>query len=617
VKYGKKLSGKRMKNRKHRKLSNTKIEKSQLYHLHFCTWRTNHTQSKIVPPHLCGKFKPAKLAIFLALILIITIFGAMNANANTPQGTLASESTRLSLSSTTQPFQTLSPSQENRNQGTNLSIEYLAPSPLIVTQLPNLFSNNLSSQLPTNTTNEKPIANYNYYAIFTIEGVIFAQNRVGAIVYNSTDAAAVINYALGKGNVHIYLRIGVYSCQTSIIGKSGVFFEGEARGDFENFTSGTVLKYCGGQTQAFIDARECRDFNIANLKIKNTGGAVIGIYIGSAQNDANKTKAIHFSELVIDGFGYGLRGYTFGPDDSTYEDCFIGNNVICNVDNLSSESKFYGGTLYTSAIGVRVQRAAGASADAGMAFWGTTFSGNAVCVEIAGEQSINHLTFTACWFENTDKMILRTTNAKSGIDLGSVEFINCIGTVNSQTFMDLSCRNIWMSWGGGTLYPTNGVIASIITDGTGGTLQHVHVVLDAGQELIYFNDTANGLAGFNSAILLLINDANGYSPASALTTNWLNEWQSFDFPSDGHSLVKVSVTYKWDPNGANSGIALNSAAGRFGTVEASGNTQRSNTIDITAYARTNMNLRSSFDLQLHGDGTKAPSVHLVEIIYEW
>jgi hypothetical protein len=143
------------------------------------------------------------------------------------------------------------------------------------------------------------------------------------------------------------------------------------------------------------------------------------------------------------------------------------------------------------------------------------------------------------------------------------------------------------------------------------------VVVDAGQELLSFKDAENGLAGYNSAILYLLNDANGYSPPGAASANWTSVWQSFDFPIDGRSLVKVSISYRWNPNSEVGGIALNSAFGRFGASEPGVCEARFDTVGITDYVRTNMGLGADFDLQLCGNGATAPTVYLVELIYEW
>ena len=237
---------------------------------------------------------------------------------------------------------------------------------------------------------------------------------------------ACLKAAPGK---KVFIKNGVYYAITCISGvnQADLIIEGEEMGAFDNFKEGTTLIFNGSAGKVFIDGLGCRNVTLRNIKIKNQSSVsnLIGVRVGDNTNSANKTKCSSWLDVVIDSFPNGLQGATYGPDDSTFINCYFGNSSIVAVNNLSSQCKFLGGTFYSSAIGYQFGRAAGASAaDSGAEFYGTVFSGCAVPFEIIGGQNMNVLYCAGVWVENANTMILRVTNASTGIYIGSIIFMD-------------------------------------------------------------------------------------------------------------------------------------------------------------------------------------------------
>jgi hypothetical protein len=308
-----------------------------------------------------------------------------------------------------------------------------------------------------------------YKAVEGVNGTLHATTN--------TDAAVVMNAVRSTvdtaGGGVIGFLDHAYQCATAFTGANNVSLEGENMGPFESFTQGTILEYTGPNATAILNYEACRWFSIRNLKLYNSSGNTIkGLYCGDTTNSANKSKGIYLENVVVDSFDYGIQGSTWGPDDSTFNHVWVGNSDTIGIDNLSSQCCFTGGSIYENPIGVRVQRAAGTSADASLQFYGTVFSGNPVHIEIDGDQSINTLTFTGCWLEDTDTMILRTTNATAGINCGSVLFDNCVASVNigsSTTWMDLSARTIRVEINGGSWVTTGDIAEGACDAGSNAT----------------------------------------------------------------------------------------------------------------------------------------------------
>lgn len=459
------------------------------------------------------------------------------------------------------------------------------------------------------------------YTIWVDDGNYFAKNQFGTIIYEGTNAATVIQASIDSlttgGTIYFSNQRFVFT--TPIDGKNSVNLIGESKGPFENFDVGTVLDYAGGSDSgnAFIDYRACRNVEIRNLKIYNSGGNDInGIYMGDTTNSIYKTKEPLLENIVVDGFTTGLLGDVFGPDEITLIHVYVGNNVI-GVDNLSN-MRCFGGSIYENEqIGLRIRRAAGDSADASLVATGTTWSGNPVQIDVAGYQSINIITLDGCWFENTATMLIDTGNADPGMSVGSISFNNCVATVNNATaeaYFDFSGVNVECRFVGGTLYSNSPI--DIITDGAGGTIQRLKIQPQAGTEMITINDSNNGICGFDFGIIPLLTEVNGFTPGAAVGAVWTGTYITHTMNVRAPYITKAYVCYRWNPNSASGKLRL-SAAGAMGESAPGASGNRYDELDCTTEARAGLAEMGDIDIQFQDDGVSPPTLYNICLIYEY
>jgi hypothetical protein len=457
------------------------------------------------------------------------------------------------------------------------------------------------------------------YTFYFANGTYYGEDANGGqiIPAGSINASYVLNsiISIASQGATIIVNDGIYFFTSGIIASKNVYLRGESMGAFDDFTSGTVLKYVGAASSVFIDARDNRFLQISDLKIINAGGASAGLRLGgSVVASTLATKCIYLKNLVIDGFATGILGDVQGPDDSNYDNLFVGNCTIA-IDHMSSQSKFIGGAFYDTDIGVRVYRGTTPHPDASMQFYGTVWSGaTTTAIDIIGNQSVRALTFVGCWFE-TVAMILRTTRAQGGIFLGSIDFINCNG-YPTDTVFDLSGRNINVIWDGGELYPSS-YPAFVYTDGVGSTSQHVRIAhLSAGSERISFHDDNNGLRGIDNSEYIMLNDFLG---ANSLVTSasWTNTFQNMPCLWSANSTTTCTLIVKWTPGSTNAGIRVRYGASIIASIEPESAAYRADLIDISANARTLMDYGGDIVIQCHGNGSIAPTVNLIQFLYSY
>lgn len=461
-------------------------------------------------------------------------------------------------------------------------------------------------------------------------------NRLGTLVYGGVadtggvsgdDGGALLNAARADivtaavGGA-IGISNGHYHCPTRFTGGNAVELIGESMGPFDDFTKGAVLEYTGASADPFIDYRDCRYMGIQNLKLHNAGASTIGLRVGGVHNDTERTKAIFPRNVVIDGFDTGILGDTFGPDDSSLYDVYIGNATTCGIDHLSSQFKIYGGSIYgTTGIGLRVSRTVAAQPDSAMECYGTVWSGPSVCVDVAGNQTIRGLSFFGCWFEDIDTKLLDITNADAALNVGSILFENCFGYTNAgaDSIFDLRGRSVSVEWKGGELYPADNP-TTIRTDGVGATYQYVRITHPiAGQERISFTDANSGLRGFERYWVPFIDTITGYE-CLATGVNYVAVLNDHKCPWYQYQIIKATAYYKWDPNSNVAGLRLCYPAGVAitGSVSEPGaDGLRSDTLDISAFARATMDRDGAIVTEAKGDGANDAALYLVGIIYEY
>lgn len=436
--------------------------------------------------------------------------------------------------------------------------------------------------------------------------------------FTSIDAGVVFNAcktALGTLSQvgAIGIRNNIYEFTTPFVGGNCVDLIGESPGPFEDFTKGVVLKYVGANTPALLDYRACRSLNFHNIKLKNTGSAIRGIYWGDTTNSANKTKAPFVQNVVIDGFQYGIQGDTFGPDEGTYIHLYVGNNSVCGIDNLSN-SRFYGGSIYSNPIGLRFGRAAGASADASIVADGLTFSGNPISIDLIGAQSMNILKLTGCWIENTN-LVLNTQNSTQDIYIGDISFDNCVVT-SLVDFFDLRRRSCRLKFDNGTLYYNGGgSVGYVRTDGAGGTLQKVRLNFSVGMDRVAFNDAGSGLHGWESAIFPFFMDYEGYQPASPVGGSYVSIGFSYPVSVTMYQVIKATACWRWNPNSTSGKIRFHSSTD-FGASEPAANGLRYDKIDCTANVR-GLGYLGDIDIQIADNNVTAPKLLGAWLAYEY
>lgn len=478
------------------------------------------------------------------------------------------------------------------------------------------------------------------YIIRKIGGVYDAINSVGTRVYGGAtdegsvdgdDAAAVIQAAIDALTTggKIFFQNGVYTCTSHLTGGDNVVLVGETRGSFDDLTEGVVLHYTGADAGVFLDFQDCRYMGMENMKLYNTGNATVGLRVGGAGNDADRTKAITLRDVVIDGFATGILGSTYGPDDCSFYDVFVGNSSTCGIDNMSSQVRMFGGSIYgTTGIGVRHTRLdAGGHPDCSLQFFGTIWSGPAICIDlVAGAAgNLRTLEFYGCWFESVATGILNTQNTAAGLYVADVLFSNCKGYTDAGAsyIFDLRNRGINVRWEGGELYPADNP-TPILTDGLSGARQRVRISYwIQGIERISFTDTNTGLRGFERFYLPIMDSdpATGVSPSIAGDV-WTVVWNNTDAPWAQYQVIKAYVNFKWDPNSTSGGIRLAYPAGTALTGSArdpgSDTGVETYTGDISAFARASIGWEGEIALEMHHDGAAAdPTVYKVWITYEY
>lgn len=460
------------------------------------------------------------------------------------------------------------------------------------------------------------------FLVRIIGGKYQAISSTGTLTYGGVDdagtidgddAGAVINAAVAACTTGgtVYIKNGVYTTSTGIVGANGVSLIGEGMGPFEDFAKGTVFDYTGAGKA--VDFDECRWFRLENMKIYGANGTgTHGLYLGGAHNDATKTKAVTLSNVTIDSFDYGIQGNTFGPDEGTYIHLYVGNCTL-GIDNLSN-SRFYGGSIYSCTTGMRFGRAAGASADASIVADALTFSGCTTVFDIIGEQSMNILTLTGCWIEGASKVI-DTQNSTAGIYLGDISFDNCV-IVSDDVFFDLRDRTCRLKVDNGTLY-CNGIGAgTILTDGTSGTYQRVRINTSVGRDNITFTNTNSGLKGWESACIPVFDSIAGYQPGAPIGGTYTSIGHSYQWPLTQYQPVIARACWQWNPGSASGRIRFHSTDD-FGetTLSAAGN--RYDEVTINAADITNMAVGADFDIQMKDDNSTAPTLYMAWIIYEY
>lgn len=461
------------------------------------------------------------------------------------------------------------------------------------------------------------------YIIFKNGSTYYRRNSTtGQVDDSNADAATLINAAitaLTTGGI-VFVRNGIYSCTNQIVLGNGVRLIGESMGPFDSFTVGTVLQDTGAGAAPFVDGQDKRHFGLENLKLYLNGGAsTSGLRMGGTASGDPRTKAITLRNIAIDGFPVGIQCSTYGPDDSTAYDCFVGNAATMAIDNMSSMFKFVGGTIYDSPIGFRVDRTGGGHPDSGNQFYGTIWSGTDVCIEVIGDDAIRGMSFYGCWFEDVDTMILRTTNATAGTYLGFFNFHGCYGYVNTGAdIFDVSQTTVSILWEGGELYPADDP-TDIVTNGGTATLQYIGIRgYIPGQERINFNDTAAGLRGLSGKHFKLFYDPTNVGLSAGNAAAWHTFAPNSWMPYRQYEVCHAHVIYRWDPGSASGGLRLAFPVGTgvTGTSYIPGAAGvRTDTIDCTMGIRDETG-DGEMVLESIGDAANNVIVYSMELIYE-
>jgi hypothetical protein len=439
---------------------------------------------------------------------------------------------------------------------------------------------------------------------------------------DGTSAADTLNAAIAALTTGgaIFIKNGVYSFTDAIAGSNGVRLVGESMGPFDSFTVGTILQDTGAGAAPFVDFQDKRHFGLENLKLYLNGGAsTSGLRLGGTAAADPRTKAIVLRNVTIDSFAVGIQGSTYGPDDSSLYDCFVGNASSMAIDNMSSQVKMVGGTIYETPIGFRVDRTGGGHPDCGNQFYGTVFSGADVCIEVIGDSSVRGMSFYGCWFEDADTMILRTTNATAGTDLGFYYFFGCYGYVNTGAdIFDLSETTVRLLWDGGELYPADDP-SDIVTNGGTATTQYIGLRgYLPGQERINFNDTASGLRGLSGKHFKLFYDPTNVGLSAGNAAAWHTFAPNSWMPYRQYEVCHAHVIYRWNPGSASGGLrlAFPAATPVTGTSYIPGAAGlRTDTIDCTMGIRDETG-DGEMVLESIGDAANNVIVYSIELIYE-
>jgi hypothetical protein len=454
-------------------------------------------------------------------------------------------------------------------------------------------------------------------------GVYRAINgTTGEVEYSSTNASYLINSAIDNGNVSIHLQNGKYLCSTPIIGKNNAVLTGESMGPYDDFNVGTILIYTGASSDPFLDFRNCPYVSLSDFKILNTGSSSVGIRVGSEANlAATRTKCSSLHSITIMDFPTGILGDTYGMDDSSLYDLYVGNARTVAIDHLSSQVKMFGGSIFGDcAIGVRITGANG-HPDTGMEFYGTVWSGPKICVDFTGASRIRGAAFYGTWMENCDGALLRTSTMTVGTYVSGISFYNCYGYTNTDAtaLFDLSGTNVKLSWSGGELWPLDDGEA-VITNGAGSTKQQLDIQPACGAPRISYSDSNDGVDFVNKGSLVLY-DAGTFGEYTTLTgASWATYAKDNMVPWNRELLKKATVVLLWDTQSTGAGFRLEYPFGvevNGSKAEPSANGYQTEVLDITAFARANMDFGNNLVFRMHGDGSTAPIIYRAILNYEW
>lgn len=455
------------------------------------------------------------------------------------------------------------------------------------------------------------------YTFTQIGGIYYGVNGItGMVDYSGTNASEIVEGCIGTGDITILFLNGVYTFTNPIMGKNQTYLRGESRGswfqaDYLDYgDTGVILDYTGGVVDAFLDFRNVHDYGIQDLKIRNLGGAsgVRGLYTGSDELN-NRPKYINLNRFNIYDFSYGIAGYVQPPDDSLFEDVFISNADEIGIDFMSSQVLMVRGGVVISNIAVRITRTVDANPVANMQFLSSVFSGNAIDVDISGNQTTYPISFIGCWFEGTTQTFLRTSTIQDDVHLEKVLFDNCVIATMASCYALMDLRGAWgyYEFDGGQVYPLEDGEA-IWLDGR----QQLRIWKSHGYDRVTFNGTARG---FECNQIQIINDANGAN--GVVSSTWGDTWQAQETTFNGGDVVNATVYYRWNPNSTGAGICLNYGGDRFGIVEPASAGMRLDIVDVTMYARDNMSLFGDIAFQTHGNNVDAPIILWVSLFYEY
>jgi hypothetical protein len=461
----------------------------------------------------------------------------------------------------------------------------------------------------------KPVDDY--YVAYTDANEEFMQDDDASAIINA--CRAVVDEEAKGGT--IMLRTGQYHCNSPIIGGNSFCIDGEAMGPWEDFSVGTVLNYYGTSTNPFLDYRDCHNVRLRNFKMKNFGSSNVGFRTGgSTPGNPNSTRWLDVQNFSIWGFPTGVLGDVHGSDDSNYYNLFVGGATDVAIDHLNSQTKLFGGAVYSSpnAIGFRITRDA-PTPDSSTAFYSFVFSSVKIGIDVTGSQYVRGITGYNLWFEVVGQSLMRLTENTSNEYIGDFRFYNSYGFPNAGAkVFELAGKWCTVSWEGGEIYPANSPCN--IETGNGG-LGHVYQRLrirpTLGIERIAYTDYSS-IRGFDATTCSLLDQPQGYEPLLSEGTDWVPVCSDYVIPWHPYQHSRIRLLVTWTPGSANAGFRLDYPVGTVVTgslIEPTTADYRTDIVDITAAA--NILDEGNLVISCHGDGAIAPKFYRIVIMEEF
>jgi hypothetical protein len=160
--------------------------------------------------------------------------------------------------------------------------------------------------------------------------------------------------------------------------------------------------------------------------------------------------------------------------------------------------------------------------------------------------------------------------------------------------------------------------AKIVTDGAGGTWQRVRI-RNCGRDLLYFDDSNSGLAGFQYQIIPLMEFGPvGWQPGAPLNTTYVAVAEDHVLPVKSFEVIKATAVYHWNPGSISAQMRLFFTNGFAETADPSAIGVISEKVDCSLYVRNSgIGDLGSIAVQAYDDNATAPTFYYVWLIVEY